>query len=455
MINEHIQSIIARLNPPSILIGFSGGPDSTALLLAVTETTPLPVTAAHFNHGIRGETANDEAEWCRRFCARRNIPFELVEFDTVGKKQGGESIEAAARRLRLDGWRRLRRQHPGAAIALAHHADDRVENLFLGLSRGANSSGMTGLRGIRVIDGLTIIHPLLPFRKAELEAYLRKKGVDEWLHDASNDDNHHLRNFIRNRVIPLLKEHSPGAEMAFKHAADNIETDADFIERTASAEFAAIDGGTLDAARLIKLHPALRVRIWRKWLSRRLGREWLPNRQLIARLETTLDDSGNSGETRRVPISGATEVAFQGGGIFIAQREQSPGQVRWNWKNEERKTFGRFIFAAEIIDKDKALAAVRANRGVIFAADSGAMPPSVTIRPWRDGDRMTPSHRNSPVKIKKLLTDHGVIGRSRENYPTITAGDDEIIWLPGIARSKNAMIPDDAARALVIRMMKR
>ncbi|MBO7741569.1 MAG: tRNA lysidine(34) synthetase TilS, partial [Victivallales bacterium] len=154
-------------------VGFSGGADSTALLLA-TQLCGIPVTAVHFNHHLRGADADADAQWCREFCEARNIPFIAVDLQVNQERLPGESLETAARRLRLREWHNLTRDG-GTPVFLAHHLDDCLEELFLRLARGANCSGLTGMKPMRrMADGTLLCRPLLKCRKSELEDFLRE-----------------------------------------------------------------------------------------------------------------------------------------------------------------------------------------------------------------------------------------------------------------------------------------
>ena len=144
-------------------VGFSGGADSTALLLILWAQGIRPLTAVHFNHGLRENAADVDAEWCRNFCKTRDIPFLLHHLDIPGNRQPGEGIEAAARRCRLAAWAKLTKTDD--AVVLGHQRDDAFEDLLLRLGRGANSSGLSPLRPERRVHELTFLRPLLQYRR--------------------------------------------------------------------------------------------------------------------------------------------------------------------------------------------------------------------------------------------------------------------------------------------------
>ena len=210
------------------LVGFSGGVDSTALLLLL-HAAQVPVTAVHFHHGLRGADADADALWCEAFCAERRIPFLCRRLAVPRHRLRGESVETAARRLRLAGWEELSRERGGCPIFLAHHADDALEELLLRLMRGSNATGLTSLRPVRRLGRLTFLRPLLSCRKSELQRYVESCDVRDWRVDATNGENDCRRNAIRNRLLPLMREIA-GTDEGLLQALESLRLDADCLE---------------------------------------------------------------------------------------------------------------------------------------------------------------------------------------------------------------------------------
>ena len=160
----------------TVLVGFSGGADSTALLLVLWELKRLlqiELVAVHVNHGIREEAGKD-AEFTRSFCEKLGIKFHLVEKDIPALS--GEwkmTEEEAGRKVRYDAFEEIAAQNGASYIAVAHHQNDVAETLLMNLLRG---SGIHGAGGIRPVRG-KIIRPLLCTSRSEIEDYLRKKDI--------------------------------------------------------------------------------------------------------------------------------------------------------------------------------------------------------------------------------------------------------------------------------------
>ena len=211
-----------------LLIALSGGADSVALLSLLhgaAKAWELGLFAAHVDHGIRPESAGD-AEFCRELCLGLGIPFHCVRVDApaeAAKRRAG--LETAARELRYDLLEQFRAQVDADCIALAHHMDDQAETVLMHLARGA---GIDGVCGMRTLSG-RLYRPLLGWRKADLEAYLRQNGL-EWREDRTNRIDDNPRNAIRLHVIPELEKCYPQFVRAAHRFALSARIEGDFLE---------------------------------------------------------------------------------------------------------------------------------------------------------------------------------------------------------------------------------
>ena len=190
---------------PSGRIGLavSGGSDSVALAFLLTKggkkkNAAKRFTILHVDHGLRPES-KEEYRFVRTLAKRLGIPFKGTHAKVV--KRRGESLEMAARRVRLSFFAKCMKTLKLDAIATGHHMDDVAETFLMKLRR----ISLCGIRERSEVDGIRFVRPLLGCRDAELKAYLRKYG-EEWREDASNDDVSIERNRIRHEVIPFLEK---------------------------------------------------------------------------------------------------------------------------------------------------------------------------------------------------------------------------------------------------------
>lgn len=196
--------------PPShhrrIGLAVSGGADSTALLVLMADLRAafnFDAVVLHVDHGLRPDSAAD-ARFVKRLAADFGLPFHATRAHIV--RQPRESLEMAARRVRLAFFARMAKRLRLDAIATGHHADDVAETFLLRLARGAGPDGLAGLKRISHVGPLTFIRPLLDLRDAELRAFLVRRGI-AWREDATNADLSIPRNKVRHLILPWLRTH--------------------------------------------------------------------------------------------------------------------------------------------------------------------------------------------------------------------------------------------------------
>src|SRR5512143_920486 len=192
----------------TLVVAHSGGSDSTALLLLAAawgSERGVPVVSAHVAHGLRGAAGEEDARFCERLAAMHSVPFTLCRVDVPSGRRKGESLEAAARRLRYAALLGLSRGLGGALVLTGHTRDDQAETVLLHLERRLGR-GRGGIRPRR-LDG--VVRPLLPFSRAELREFLQGRGVS-YREDETNTNEGFARNRIRRTVLPEMERKDPG-----------------------------------------------------------------------------------------------------------------------------------------------------------------------------------------------------------------------------------------------------
>ena len=200
----------SRHNPakPRLRIGLavSGGADSVALLELMSRLRSrhgFDAVVLHVDHGLRSDSAED-ARFVEDLAARHGLPFHALR--TRVRRRRGESMEMAARRVRLAFFALMSKRLKLDAIATGHHADDVAETFILRLARGAGPDGLAGLKPVSHVDGVTFIRPLLGVRDAALRRFLSDNGI-AWREDSTNADTSIPRNNVRHVILPFLREH--------------------------------------------------------------------------------------------------------------------------------------------------------------------------------------------------------------------------------------------------------
>jgi tRNA(Ile)-lysidine synthase len=271
-----------------VVVGVSGGADSVVLLRGLHALAPaatLELHAAHLNHGLRPGRAEEDADWTRELCRRIEVPIVVEQADVPVRAQAEHlNIEEAARIVRYEFLARTARTLGATHVAVAHHADDRVETVLHHILRGTGLAGLRGMRTSRPLaDGITLVRPLLSVRRAAIEAWLSEIGQD-YRTDATNADEKRTRNRIRHTVLPTLEqEYGPQVRDSFLRLAEQADELQSTIETaanrllTASLTDASPEICRLDCRPLANqprhLVREVFVSLWRKqkWPRQRMG----------------------------------------------------------------------------------------------------------------------------------------------------------------------------------------
>ena len=220
----------------SILVGFSGGSDSTALLHMLcryADNTGAKIYAAHINHGIRGEEADRDEAFCKSFAEKLGVKFSSIRVNVPQiAKDSNESIETAARNIRYEYFDRLMRENNINILATAHNADDNLETILFNIARGTSLGGVCGIPDCRPCANGVVIRPILNMEKKEIVAYCRDNGLD-YVTDSTNSDTEYTRNKIRAEIIPVMKQINSGAVKNAARMSENLRADSLCLESMA------------------------------------------------------------------------------------------------------------------------------------------------------------------------------------------------------------------------------
>jgi tRNA(Ile)-lysidine synthase len=250
-----------------LAVAYSGGADSTALLLACAEKWPGQVRAMHVHHGLQ-TAADDFADHCAAVCAGLQVPLQIKRVQAGHAT--GESPEDAARKARYEAFRALahedRAQAAIKSIALAQHADDQVETLLLALSRGAGLPGLSAMPARWQRDGLDYCRPLLQVPAAEIRAWLARRGAS-FIEDPTNTDERFTRNRIRTRLLPPLEAAFPQFRETFSRSARHAAQAQALLLEFAAQDLTAV-GSPPAIEALQTLSPPRQANVLRHWLQK-------------------------------------------------------------------------------------------------------------------------------------------------------------------------------------------
>ena len=408
-----------------VLCAVSGGLDSMCLLHFMTTwgaENGFSVTAAHFNHQLRGEHADRDESFVRDWCAAHGIPFAAGRGNVRSlAEREGLSAEEAARRLRYAFLRETAKETGCAAILTAHHADDSAETMLLNLVRGTGLKGLCGIPAKR--DG--ILRPFLSVTRSELAAYAAVHGVPHIEDETNADPDAAARNLLRLQVLPLLKEINPRVVEHMNATAEQLNVldrslEEDARRRTAHVECregrVTLSWETLGEApwsvrprMLLQLFDLLGV-----------GRKDIGAVHLDAILAMARHTGG--GESRLSLPHGVT-ARYSRGWLVLETRPQTltetvllPGQpLRWG------------DYTLTLLDR-------RTGDGLALRPRKEEERWRIAVGPCMPGDRLTlPGTNGGARSIKRLCVDRHIGLAERDSLPAVYAdGRLAAVWKLGV-----------------------
>ena len=371
----------------SVVCAVSGGADSVALLFALyllREKLEIALSAAHFNHHLRGAESDGDEAFVREFCDRYDIPLTLGGAQVQAGEKG---LEAAAREARYAFFATL----PGK-IATAHTADDNAETVLLHLIRG---TGLKGLGAIAPMRG-NIIRPMLDVTRQDVETFLVEYHL-QYRQDSSNDTDAFLRNRIRHHVMPLLKQENPKIAQNLSAMAQRLRMD-----EAALQEAAQLDAEPSVAA-LKAMSPAVRSRALENFMKQNGVKE--PESEHISLTEALVFSDKPSAKAN-LP-GGVTLCRHYDSLTVMCANDQLP-EIKLNCPGQTIAGNYRFICVP---------ANDHVNTATVFTLPQG----NWIIRSRRAGDEIRLS--GGTKSLKKLFIDRKIPADLRAGIPVIADGD--------------------------------
>lgn len=392
---QRVTDFIA-LPPGPIYVGFSGGPDSVALL-HILHSLGFSCTALHCNFHLRDAESDRDEQFCRQFCQSFGIPIEVSQFSTRSYMQKHHlSLEMAARQLRYEWW-----HEKNGLIALGHHRDDSIETLLMNLMRGTGIHGLTGI--VPRNDATQVVRPLLCLSRQEILTYLSDNGLS-YVTDSTNAENDTLRNQIRNQLLPLMEQLVPQCRQGIAQTMRHLQGSMTFAE-----EF-------LQQYEHITQHHS-------RW-----GIDWveLPITEVEAQFGALADDF-----------------------IFDWERRHCPSSHRLCRDAHRYYTMPRNEATIDLHKPQLVEGAIEGALSEMFDAD--CITPPFSLRRWREGDRMAPLGMNGHTKlISDLFQNAHYSPMQKATTWLVQDATGTIIWAIGLRMSELCKVTDSTTRKLVL-----
>ncbi len=404
----------------AVVIALSGGMDSVTLAHALcrlrdAERLPFSIKALHIHHGLDID-ADAWADFCERFCQVHAIPLRQVQVTIPAagvEARGGP--EDAARRARYRAF--ADELLAGEVLLLAHHLDDQIETHLLRLMRGAGAAALSGMPRCRPLAAGHLFRPLLQFSREQLHAYASECDLD-WVEDSSNRDARFDRNFLRQRVLPLLGERWPNYRDSWSKSLQLLQESGRLASELAAADLSAVateNRAVLSLSQLMDLSAYRRRNVLRFWLEglglKGLG--WNRLQQLDRQLSASASDS-----QLRVDGEGYQLRRYRQALWALPAIQEIDRTARLDWD----------ILAGDtlMLPQNGRLIAARGAGGGI----SAQFATSLQVR-YRQGGEACQLLGRPGKSLKKILQEYGMPPWQRDRVPLLYCAE-ELAAIPGV-----------------------
>lgn len=408
MIKDNIKNFIKKHNlSGTIIVAFSGGYDSMCLL-DILNKLGEKLVAVHLNHNWRGKESLKEAENCENFAKSRGIQYysEILP-DSI------EKTETAAREARYDFFRRCAKKFNSKIVFTAHNFDDNAETVLYRIIRGTGTIGLQGIAEKRDI----FYRPLLNTQRTEIEKYCKDNNLNP-NNDSSNSNTKYKRNFIRHKIIPLLKEINPHITEALNSLSKIAYEDNSLIYNYLPKNL--IEASEIEQKRLI---------------YKILNENNLDyDREKIENIQKFIQENKNSKSGKRISLTDNLWLYVNNKKAeIISKTEKNTEEI--NISKCGKYKFEDYIFSIEKYNKD----IEKFPNDKEFKAYISVDEINFTLRHRKDGDKIQPLGSLGSQKLKKYLNEKKIPQHEKDKL-IFLCKDNEILWAAGIGLSEKIKV---------------
>ena len=424
----------------TVVIGVSGGADSVCLLHMLAkhrEFLGIKLVVAHIHHGIRGMTADRDAEFVQDICREENVPFYLYKYNIPSlAKERGMSEEEAGRYARYEAFNQCLADNCESSfgkIAVAHNKDDLAETMLFNLIRGAGVKGLKGITSIRD----NIIRPVLCLERCEIEEYIKENGL-KYIVDETNLTDDYTRNKIRLNIMPQIKEGINNQAVShMESTASNLAMIDDYMERQSELEMLRIvtdkgEGLFINECGFKALHKAIQGYLVKKCIYKVAGKAKDISGIHINSVSALFDM--NVGKKVNLPYEIIAVKEYEG--VYISSSKKD--------SNTECKTscvvdvsdVGNYCYRQGNVDIEFDIDEDIYNESIFVEnkytkwIQCDIMKVNLQLRTRRQGDYIIVDEKGSKKKLKDFFIDIKIPKEERDDVLLLANGS-EIVWIIG------------------------
>lgn len=398
-----------------LLLAVSGGIDSVVLAHLCHEAG-LKFGIAHCNFGLRAEESEGDEKFVKQLSEKFKVPFYSTHFNTQAfADEQSISIQMAARQLRYKWFEEIRKKNKYDLVLIAHHKDDEIETLFINLIRG---TGISGLHGIPLQRG-KIVRPLLFATRNEIEQYVLQNNLS-FREDSSNSSDKYIRNKLRQKVIPVLKEINSSLEATISKNIERLQQVEQVYREAVEQKIKSLvvkkkNTIEVDVKKLLKLYP---VAVYIYELLKPFGF----NEAVCADVLGVIKD-----KTSGRQFFSQTHRLLKDRSKLIITSHSKGAEEEFVIKAGLKKINKPFAMS---ISQVKAASYTIPRSAQIASVDLGKLKFPLTIRKWKQGDAFRPLGMTTKKKLSDFFIDNKFSLIDKENTWLLLSGTD-IVWVIG------------------------
>ncbi len=428
----------------SVVLGVSGGADSICMLKILSELQDkleLSLYVLHINHMIRGQEADEDAEFVEQTCIKFKVPRRVIHVDvpSIAEKQG-MSVEEAGRYVRYDEFSKYAYEVGASKIAVAHNSNDNAETVLMNLARGTGIKGLGGIAPKREMEDangnvVDIIRPILCLSRKEIEDYLKASGI-EYRNDSTNDSTDYTRNRIRLEVMPLLEKINDNAMQNITNASEELANTSEYIDKDVEEAYDAYvseeKGKIFLSDQAFVSDPIVLTGVIRKIIENLAGK--LKDITRIHVGDVVSLSEKQVGKKVDLPYSIVAEREYDGISLYsVTDRSKLPEDNKEIVISFEEDGFG--LDDIEELTYTKWL-----NYDKI---------DDVVVRTRQKGDYIVIDEEGNKKPLKKYFIDEKIPRRERDKTLLVADGD-HILWIVGHRISEAVKVTSDTKKVMKV-----
>lgn len=423
-----------------IVFAVSGGPDSMAMLHYFVKNKSMytiEIVVAHVDHMLRGEQSREDLAYVQSYCLKNGIPFEATSIPIKEKMaQDRLGMQETARKYRYEFLREVMEKYHANKIAVAQHADDQIETILMRLTRGSSGVSRAGILSKRSFGKGMLIRPLLRVTKTEIEIYCEENDLHPRI-DVSNEQLTYTRNRFRHQVLPFVKEENIRAHEHFQRFSEELNEDEQYLMGLAkeqmkkickklSKEEIIIEIPLLNSMPLPLQRRVIQLILNYLYYHKEVGLTAL-HMDSIQRILKGENPSAQLNFPKQLKIVRSyDECTF----TYHVHKKSQAYMYELNEGEECTLPSGANIqFLTEAISNQE-------EGGQYMYIHPNEIQLPLIVRTRKPGDRIALKGMNGTKKVKDIFIDLKIPLQDRTSWPIITDQNGEILWVPGLKKSK-------------------